>query len=100
MGSDREIDEIRTKITSIVRSKIIGEVLEMMWRWAQLVAEEAARCERRAANEQPITRREVREMMDILRALIKKIKTPQPAQTRSWASIASSPSGQSAGSAR
>jgi hypothetical protein len=98
-GSDREIDEIRTKITSMVQSEIIGEVLAMMGRWAQLAAEEATRRERRVDDEQPITRREVREMLDIMATLKKKIGTPQPAQTRSWASIASSPPGQSTGSA-
>ena len=65
-GSDREIDELRTKITSMVQSEMVGEVLGMIKRWVQLEVDEATKRGRRVTDEQPITLQDLHEAMGTL----------------------------------
>ena len=54
-GSDREINEIQTKIIGIVQSEMAEEVKGIIGRLVQLVGYKAARCDRRPSGKQPTT---------------------------------------------
>ena len=74
-GSDREINEIQTKIIDIVQSKIAEEVKGIIERLVQLVGYKTARRDRRPSSKQPTTIGELYKALTTrFETLISKIK--------------------------